>query len=193
VRAQVAFAHAPAPPLPVRNIGAIGPLSLAEEQSVSFTVGTPGLDPGTTALSVSDMPAGALFDAATRTFQWRAYPNQSGTYAGIHFEASDATQTISEDVTIVVAEGSLSICGTVEFFGAPMPGVALQLKGSGVKPRSVLSDSTGRFCFFHVSQSTYKLGLDKLSRRDFNAQRQSFIVTGADVDGLVVAVRRRAP
>lgn len=192
VYAQTGFAHALSPPLPVRDIGSIGALALAEEQTLRFTVGTPGLDPGTTSVNVTNLPAGALFDEATRTFQWRVYPNQAGTHAGIHFEASDATQTISEDVTITVAESSLSICGRVDFFGVGMPNVALQLKTGGAKPRTVLSDADGRFCFFHLVQKAYKLRLDKLSRRDFTAQQQSVLVDG-DVDGVVVAVRRRAP
>lgn len=190
VRAQLVFPHEPAA-LPMRDIGAIGTLSLAEQQALRFVVGTPGLDSGTASVAVTNMPAGAVFDAATRTFQWLPHANQSGTHAGVHFEASDATQTISEDVTIEVSEGSLSICGTVDFLGVPQSNVALRLKGGGGKPRTVLSDADGRFCFFHLIQAEYKLGLDKLSRRDFVAERLAVVVSAGDVDDVVVAVRRR--
>jgi hypothetical protein len=144
-------------------------------------------------VTVSNLPDGAVFDAATRTFQWFPYANQAGSYAGIHFEASDVTQTISEDVTITITEGSLSLCGVVELAGsgAPTPNVALRLKGGGGKPRTVLSDADGRFCFFHLIQAQYKLALDKLSRRDFVGERQNVVVSSGDLDGVVFVVRPR--
>jgi hypothetical protein len=190
VRAQMVFPHDP-PPLPVRNIGTIGNLAVAEQQALRFVVGTPGLDPGTTSVAVTNMPAGAVFDAATRTFQWLPYANQSDTYSGVHFEASDATQTISEDVTFEIAEGSLSLCGVVDLLGVPKPNVAVRLKGGGGKPRTVLSDADGRFCFFHLIQAEYNLTLDRLSRRDFVAEPLSFVVADGDVDGLILSVRPR--
>ncbi len=190
VRAQLVLPH-DAAPLPNRDIGSIGMLSLAEQQGLRFTVGTPGLDPGTTSVTVSNLPDGAVFDAATRTIQWLPYANQSGSYAGVHFEARDITQTISEDVTISVTEGSLSLCGVVELSGAPTPNVALRLKGGGGKPRTVMSDVDGRFCFFHLIQAQYKLALDKLSRRDFVGDRQSVVVSSGDVDDVVFSVRPR--
>jgi hypothetical protein len=190
VRAQRVFPH-PAAPLPQRNIGAIGPQDVAEQQVLRFTVGAPGLDPDATTVNVSNLPPGAIFDAATRTFQWRPYANESGTYAGVRFEASDASQTISEDVTINVAEAGFAICGYVDFFGVPMANVALQLKGGGGKPRTVTSRADGSFCFFQVVQGSYKIGLDRLSSRDFQPVRQAVVVANGDVEDLLVSVRRR--
>lgn len=192
LRVQVAFPHTPATSLPLRNIGSIGTQSVAEQQTLRFTVGTPGLDPATTTIAVTNAPEGALFDEATRTFQWVVYPNQSGTYGGIHFEASDASQTISEDVTINVAEGSLAICGYVDdLSGGTVPNVALRLKGGGGKPRTVTSDADGRFCFFQVVQGAYRLTLDRESSRDFVRVRQTVIVNDGDVRNVAVPARPR--
>jgi len=58
------------------------------EESLTFTAG--------------NLPPGATFDGASRTFSWKPGRGQAGVYPGIHFEVSDGTHTDSEDVTITV-------------------------------------------------------------------------------------------
>ncbi|RME92696.1 MAG: hypothetical protein D6766_09590, partial [Verrucomicrobia bacterium] len=52
--------------------------------------------------SASNLPPGASFDPATRTFRWTPSRGQAGVYAGVHFEVSDGVYTDSEDITITV-------------------------------------------------------------------------------------------
>ena len=55
--------------------------------------------------SASNLPAGASFDASTRTFSWTPAQGQVGTHDGIHFEVSDGSLTHSKDIKIVVVNG----------------------------------------------------------------------------------------
>ena len=52
--------------------------------------------------SATNLPNGASFDPATRTFEWTPAYGQAGTYSGIHFEVSDGIYSDSEDITITV-------------------------------------------------------------------------------------------
>jgi hypothetical protein len=68
-----------------------------------FTVGA--TDPDNEAAlvySASNLPPGAVFDAATRTFRWTPSKGQTGTFAGIVFTVSDGTYSASETITLTV-------------------------------------------------------------------------------------------
>jgi hypothetical protein len=83
---------------------AIGNKTTNEGQTLTFTI--TGSDPDGDALtySVSNLPAGASFNAATHTFTWTPNYAQAGTYSNIRFQVSDGTLTASEAITITVAQ-----------------------------------------------------------------------------------------
>src|SRR2546422_9068430 len=53
--------------------------------------------------SASGLPAGATFDAATKTFNWTPSFTQAGTYPGVTFTGTDGTAPVSETITIAIA------------------------------------------------------------------------------------------
>jgi hypothetical protein len=87
-------------PPPVLN--AIGNKSVNEGTALAFTISASDADGDALTYSASNLPLGASFDPATRTFSWTPGYNQSGTYASIHFQVSDGLMTDSEDITITV-------------------------------------------------------------------------------------------
>jgi len=85
---------------PVLN--AIGNKSIDEGQNLSFTVSGSDPDGDNLTYSASNLPQGATFDSATRTFSWTPTYDQAGIYNNVHFEVSDGTAKNSEDITITV-------------------------------------------------------------------------------------------
>jgi len=83
-------------------LDAIGNKSINEAQNLSFTVSGSDPDGGNLTYSASNLPQGAGFDGATKTFTWIPAYDQAGIYNNVHFEVSDGTATDSEDITITV-------------------------------------------------------------------------------------------
>src|SRR5205823_5107613 len=77
-------------------LAAIGNKSGTEGTLLTFTV--PDAVPVFDALtySASGLPAGATFDAATRTFSWTPSFTQAGTYPAVTFTVTDGTAPVSE-------------------------------------------------------------------------------------------------
>lgn len=180
VYAQRALAHGAPPGYADYDIGAIGPQAINEQAVLGFTVSAPALNPATTIFNAGNLPPGAVFDAATRTFRWKPAPNEAGVYGGVHFEASDGIQTVSEDVVITVAESSLSLCGVADSGGSPVPGVFIKLKGRGIPERVVSSDLNGRFCFFFLSPGQHMVKLARQSTRQYRGTRFEVVVGASD-------------
>ncbi len=86
---------------PVLN--AIGNKAVNEGIALAFTVSGSDADGDALTYSASNLPLGAIFDSATRTFSWTPGSGQSGAYANVHFQVSDGKLTDSEDITITVA------------------------------------------------------------------------------------------
>ena len=169
---QRALPRTPAVALPDHEIGGIGAQAVDERAALAFTVRPPaGFDPDDTVLSASNLPPGAVFDAATRTFRWMPDANQVGVYPAVHFQAVDGPSNASEDVTITVAEANLSLGGVLTVFGgAPVPGVTVELKGMGGRPRLAVTDAAGHYQFDDlVAGKALKLKLGKKTRRDYGA------------------------
>lgn len=81
----------------------IGDRSLDETVPHAFTITATDPDnPEDLVFSATNLPPGASFDPATRTFSWTPTRGQAGTYAGVHFEVSDGAYTDSEDITLTV-------------------------------------------------------------------------------------------
>lgn len=80
----------------------IGSKSVALGSTLTFVVSAsdPNTDPLT--YSASNLPAGANFNPATKTFSWTPSPSQLGIYPNLHFQVSDGTLSDSEDIAIDV-------------------------------------------------------------------------------------------
>ncbi|MGH2697073.1 MAG: Ig domain-containing protein [Actinomycetota bacterium] len=85
----------------------IGNKTATEGQPLSFQVSATDADGDALTYSASNLPSGASFSPATRTFSWTPGFTQAGVYPGVHFEVSDGVATDAEDVQITVSEGTL--------------------------------------------------------------------------------------
>ena len=85
---------------PVLN--AIGNKSVNEGAQLTFTLSASDADGDALTYSASNLPLGATFDTATRTFSWTPGYSQAGVYANVHFQVSDSKMTDYEDITITV-------------------------------------------------------------------------------------------
>jgi hypothetical protein len=171
IYAQRVLPRTPAVALPDHEIGSIGAQAVDERAALAFTVRPPaGFDPDDTVISASNLPPGAVFDVATRTFRWMPDANEVGVYPALHFEAVDGPSNASEDVTITVAEANLSLGGVLTVFGgAPVTGVTVELKGMG-RPRLAVTDTAGRYQFDDVvAGEGLRLKLGKKTGRDYFA------------------------
>ncbi len=89
----------------------IGNKTALENQLLQFSVS--GSDPDGDAITFTarGLPAGAVFDAATRTFSWTPGIMQVGSY-NVTFRVSDGSRFDTEAVTIAVEEAETQeICG----------------------------------------------------------------------------------
>ena len=76
-----------------------------EGQTLSFAVSATDPDGDTLTYSASNLPAGASFDPATRTFTWTPSYGQAGNYTNVEFTVTDSgtpMQLAFEDITISV-------------------------------------------------------------------------------------------
>jgi len=81
----------------------IGDRTLTETVAYSFIVTATDPDnPEDLVFSATNLPSGATFDPATRTFSWTPARGEAGTYAGVRFEVSDGTYTDAEEITLTV-------------------------------------------------------------------------------------------
>lgn len=83
-------------------LGAISNKTVNEGSALVFTISASDADSDALTFSASNLPAGATFDSATRTFSWAPGSGQIGDYANVHFQVSDSKLTDSEDITITV-------------------------------------------------------------------------------------------
>ena len=135
----------PGPAYPDRQIGLIGARSIDEGQMLRFRVTAPGLSTDAT-FAATGLPAGAVFDPATRLLQWRPDGDQAGTYPGIVFSATDGVASVSETITITVGESVASITGLVRLAsGGGAAGVALQARGTVDRERIIATGPDGRY------------------------------------------------
>ena len=88
----------------------IGPKSVNEGSLLSFTVSATDPEGNALTFSANPLPAGAVFNTATRTFAWTPGFNQSGTYQ-VNFIASDGSIQDQETVTITVNNVPVSVSG----------------------------------------------------------------------------------
>lgn len=82
----------------------IGSKSVQAGQSLTFTVSATDPDPfNTLVFSATNLPAGAIFTPATRTFSWIPSASQAGTFPNVQFAVSNGTLSDSEAMAISVS------------------------------------------------------------------------------------------
>ena len=79
-----------------------GNKSVNEAAALIFTVSATDPDADMLTYSASQLPAGAVFTPATRTFSWTPTDSQAGTYPGVSFRVSDGDLSDTETITITV-------------------------------------------------------------------------------------------
>lgn len=78
----------------------IGDKSVVADETLTFIVSATDADSDPLTYSVTDLPTGATFNPATRTFAWTPTSGQSGTYH-VTFVVTDGQVTVTETITIV--------------------------------------------------------------------------------------------
>lgn len=91
-------------------LDAIGDKTILVGNTLSFTINASDIDGDVLSYSVSGVPAGASFNAGTRTFTWTPTIADLGTYS-VNFSVSDALLTDSEVITITVTNVTTDIDG----------------------------------------------------------------------------------
>ena len=87
------------------GLDSIGDKEVSEGETLRFTISATDANNDPLTYSTSNLPEGANFNPASRTFSWT--PDEAGMYSGIHFEVSDGTLTDAEDITITVKDVAL--------------------------------------------------------------------------------------
>ncbi len=83
-------------------LAAIGNRSVNEGAMLSFTISASDANGDALTYSASNLPSGATFNPASRTFSWTSGYSQAGIYASVRFQVSDGQMTDYEDITITV-------------------------------------------------------------------------------------------
>ena len=83
-------------------LAAIGNQSVRASVKLQFTISATDPESNPLTYSATNLPSGANFDAATRTFSWMTTAEQAGLYTNIGFSVSDGTNTDSENIAITV-------------------------------------------------------------------------------------------
>lgn len=81
----------------------IGDKKTDEGQLLTFTLNAIDPDDNELTYSAINLPAGAVFDGKTGTFNWTPTYDQAGIYPDVHFEVTDGNLTDSEDIKITIA------------------------------------------------------------------------------------------
>jgi hypothetical protein len=148
-------AGGPMPPVlaPIGNKTAHPGFTLQFTISATDPNGSSGL-----VYSANNLPSGATFNPATRTFSWSPTAGQVGTYPGVHFEVTDGDFIDSEDITIYVVENQAPILtnpgNKTGSEGSPLPftlsasdpdGDPLTYSGSNLPSGASVNPNTGAF------------------------------------------------
>ncbi len=176
---QRMFAREPDAALyPLTEIGTIGDRSLPERGYLRFRVHASALDPATAVYTASGLPAGAVFDPASRIFHWSPDATAAGTYAGITFSAADGTANVSETIAITVAQTINSARGVAQLSdGSPAAGVALDIRGTADKSRTVFTDSDGTYTIEEtVPGKRLRIRVGRASKKQFTSDPKALSV-----------------
>jgi len=138
---------------------------------LQFTVSAVDPDGDLLSYSVSNLPPGASFNAATRTFSWK--PLSPGTYTSIQFRVSDGSLTDSDTITITVT-GPVDTTNTapvlnpvggrtatarqlIQFtlYATDIDGDTLSYSASNLPAGAIFDETTGIFSWTPFSAGIY--------------------------------------
>jgi hypothetical protein len=117
------------------ELAPIGDRSASEATPLTITLSATDPDGDALTYSVTGLPAGALFDAGTRTFTWTPGFDQAGAYP-VTFAATDGVLIDSEAITITVANTNRAPSVT-------NPGDQTSAEGQSVSVAVAASDADG--------------------------------------------------
>ena len=83
-------------------LNSIGDMEVVAGKTLTFIISATDQDGDALIYSASNLPSGANFNPATRTFSWTPSAAQVGAYPGVVFGVSDGALSDSETVTITV-------------------------------------------------------------------------------------------
>ncbi len=95
----------------------IGNKNAAEGNLLEFTVSATDPDGDALTFAAIDLPSGAAFDPASRTFSWTPGSDQSGSYQ-VTFTVTDGSLTDSEEITITVTDIAVNTPPTLTPIGS---------------------------------------------------------------------------
>ena len=88
-------------------LDSIGDRTVNEGELLQFSINATDPDGDALTFSATNLPDGAGFSSATRTFSWTPNYNQAGSYPGVHFEVQDsAGLKDGKDITITVTNAN---------------------------------------------------------------------------------------
>jgi hypothetical protein len=105
----ITITHTNAPPV----LDPIGNKTVAEGQTLSFTVAASDVDGELLTFGATNLPPGATFTQATRRFTWTPSFTQAGTHTDIEFWATDGIATDSEIFSITVTNAQMASSTTL--------------------------------------------------------------------------------
>ena len=88
------------------SLDVIGAKTVSEDELLEFTIAATDPDGDAMTYSASDLPQGAAFNPATRSFTWTPTSTQAGTYH-VLFTVSDGALSDDESVPITVSDPAL--------------------------------------------------------------------------------------
>lgn len=98
-------------------LNTVGDQTISEGSTLSFTVSATDPDGNPLTYTAGNLPPGAAFNPALRTFIWTPDYTQTGTYTGVSFTVSDGTLSDSETITITVEEAGMELPSLIRFHG----------------------------------------------------------------------------
>lgn len=184
--AQGIFPHPVGPEFQARAIGSIGATTVPEGETIRWRLVAPGLGGSSIELAATGLPSGALFDPNTALFQWRPRGDEGGSAASVTFRATSGSQTVAETVDLLVTEAVPTLRGTVHLAdGTPLAGVALQVRGTSDRSRTLTTDALGRYRVEGLTPGRrVSVGLARSARKAYRSAPRSLRLVAPSGDAL---------
>jgi len=155
---------------PVLNL--IGNKSVDIMKNLSFVISASDPDNEIVTYSAQNLPAGAVFNPAARTFSWTPNQTQNGNYA-VTFTASDGRLSASETINIAVLRGKDLIINSINLipkFPNAGENVSFNITFSNIGDEDINED----FTFFMGVEST-GISVSNIGHLKANSSKSIFL------------------